>query len=105
MTIIQVQAPIINVKETNIDQFYDDLQDLLEQTPTKDVLFIIGDQNAKVGSQEIPGIIGKFGLEVQNKATQRLTEFCQENTLFTADTLFQQDKRQLYMWTSSDGQY
>ena len=73
MAVIRVQAPITNAKETNTDQFYEDLQDLLERTPTKDVLFITWDQNAKVGSQEIPGIIGKFGLEVQNKATQRLS--------------------------------
>ena len=81
----------------------EDLQDLLELTPNKDVLFIIGDWNAKVGSQEIPGIIDKFG--IQNEAGQRLIEFCQENTLVTANTLFQQHKRRLYTWTSPDGQY
>ena len=86
-------------------QFYEDLQDLLELTPQKDVLFIIGDWNAKVGSQEIPGVTGKFGLGVQNKAGQRLIEFCQENTLVIASTLFQQHKRRLYTWTSPDGQY
>ena len=82
---------------------YCSLQDLLEQTPKKDVFFIIGDWNAKVGSQEIPGITGKFGLGVQNEAGQRLTEFCQENTLVIANALFQQHKRRLYTWTSPDG--
>ena len=85
--------------------FYEDLQDLLELTPKKDVLFILGDWNAKVGSQEIPGITGKFGLGVQNEAEQRLTEFCQENALVIANTLFQKHKRRLYAWTSPDGQY
>ena len=83
----------------------EDLQDLLKLTPRKDVLFIIGDWNAKVGSQETPGLIGKFGLEVQNEAGQRLIEFCQENTLVIANTLFQQYKRRLYTWTSPDGQH
>ena len=81
------------------------LQDLLERIPNKVVLFIIGDWNAKVGSQEIPGVTGKFGLGVQNKAGQRLTEFCQENALVIANTLFQQHKRRLYTWTSPDGQH
>ena len=81
------------------------LQDLLELTPKKDVLFIIGDGNAKVGSQETPGVTGKFGLGVLNEAGQRLLEFCQENTLVIANTLFQQHKRRLYTWTSPDGQY
>ena len=85
--------------------FYEDLQDLLELTPKKDVLFIIGDWNVKVGSQEIPEVTGKFGLGVQNEAGQRLTEFCQENTLVIANTFFQQHKRQLYAWTSPSGQY
>ena len=85
--------------------FYEDLQDLLELTPKTDVLFIIGDWNAKVGSQEIPGVTGKFGLGVQNEAGQRLTEFYQKNTLVIANTLFQQHKRKLYTWTSPDGQY
>ena len=85
--------------------FYEDLQDLLELTAKKDVLFIIGDWNAKVGSQETPGVTGKFGLGVQNEAGQMLIEFCQENTLVIANTLFQQHKRQLYKWTSPDGQY
>ena len=82
-----------------------DLQDLLELTPKKDVLFIIGDWNAKVGSQEILGITGKFGLGVQNKAGQRLTEFCQENTLVIANTHFQQHRRRLYTWILPDGQH
>ena len=85
--------------------FYDDLQDLLELRPKKDALFITGDWNAKVGSQEIPGITGKFGLRVQNEADQRLTQFCQENTLVIANTLFQQHKRRLYAWISPDGQH
>ena len=86
-----------------VKRFYEDLQDLLELTPQKDVLFIIGDWNAKVGSQETHGVIGKFGLGVQNEAGQRLIEFCQENALVIANTLFQQHKR-LYTWTSLDGQ-
>ena len=85
-------------------KFYDDLQDLLELTPKKYVLFIIGDWNAKIGSQEIPGVTGKFGLGVQNEAGQRLIEFCQENALVIASILFQQHKRRLYTWTSLDGQ-
>ena len=85
--------------------FYEDLQDLLELIPPKDVLFIIEDWNAKVESQEIPEVIGKFGLGVQNETGERLTEFCQENALVIADTLFQQHKRQLYPWTSPDDQY
>ena len=84
---------------------YEDLQCLLELAPKNDVLFIIGDWSAKVGSQEMHGVTGKFGLGVQNEAGQRLTEFCQENALVIANTLFQQYKRQLYTWTSSDGQY
>ena len=86
-------------------KFYEDIQDLLELTPKKDVLFIIGDWNAKVGSQGIPGVTGKFGLGVQNEAEQRLTGFCQEDALVIANTLFQQQKRRLYTWTSPDGQY
>ena len=81
------------------------LQDLLELTPKKDILFIIGDLNAKVGSQKIPGVTGKFGLGIQNEAGQRLIEFCQMNALVIANTLFQQHKRRLYTWTSPDGQY
>ena len=93
ITVIQVCAPTTNIVEAEVKQFYKDLQDLLELTPKKDVLFIIGDWNAKVGSQEIPGVTGKFGLGVQNEAGQRLTEFCQENVLVTANNLFQQHKR------------
>ena len=85
--------------------FYEELQDLLEVTPKKDILFIIEDWNAKVGSQEIPGVTGKFGLGVQNEAGQRLTDFCQENMLVIANTLFQKYNRGLYTWTSSDSQY
>ena len=101
----QVYALTSNTEEAEVEQFYEDLQDLLELTPQKDVLFIIGDWNAKVGSQELPGVTGKFGLGVQNEACQRLTEFCQENALVIANTLFQQPKRRLYTWTSPDGQY
>ena len=103
ITVIQVYAPTTNAEEP--EQFYDDLQDLLELTPKKDVLCIIGDWTTKVGSQEISGVTGKFGLEVQNEAGQRLTDFCQENTLVIANTLFQQYKRRLYTWTSPDGQH
>ena len=103
--VIQVYASNTNVEEAEVERFYEDLQDLLELTPKKDVLFIVGDWNAKVGSQEIPGITGKFGLGVQNEAGQRLIEFCQENALVIANTLFQQHKRQHYTWTSQDGQY
>ena len=85
--------------------FYENLQDLLELTPKKEVLFIIGDWNAKIGSQETPWVTGKFCLEVQNEAGQRLIEFCQDNTLIIANTLFQQHKRRLYTWTSPDGQH
>ena len=104
ITVIQVYAPTSNTKETEVEWFYEDLQDLLELTPKKDVLFIIGDWNAKVGSQETCGITGKFGLGMQNKAGQRLIEFCQKNALVIADTLFQQRKRRLYTWASPDGQ-
>ena len=96
--VIQAYAPTSNAKEA--EQFYQDLQDLLELTPKKDVLLIIGDWNAKVGSQETPGVTGKFGVGVQNEAGQRLIEFCQENALVIANTLFQQHKRRLYTWTS-----
>ena len=88
-----------------VEWFYEDLQDLLEPTPKTDVFFIIGDWNAKVGSQETPGVTGKFGLGIQNEAGQRLIEFFQENALVIANTLFQQHKRRLYTWTSSDGQH
>ena len=96
ITVIQDYASTTNAKEAKVEWFYEDLQDLLELTPKKDVLFIIGDWNAKVGSQEIPGITGTFGLGVQNEAEQRLKEFCQENALVIANTLFQQHKRRLY---------
>ena len=99
ITVIQVYAPTTNAEEAEVEWFYDDLQDFLELTSKKDVLFIIGDWNAKVGSQEIPEVIRKFGLRVQNEAGQRLTEFCQENALVIANTLFQQHKRRLYTWT------
>ena len=89
---IQVYAPITNAAEVKVEWFYEDLQDLLELTPKRDVLFFIGDWNAKIGSQEIPGVTGKFGLGIQNEAEQRLTEFCKENTLVIANTLFQQHK-------------
>jgi len=94
--VIQVYVPTSNAEEAEVEWFYEDLQDLLELTPKKDVLFIIGDWNAKVGSQEIPGVTGKFGLGKQNEAGQRLIEFCQENALVIANTLFQQHKRRLY---------
>ena len=103
--VIQAYTPTSNTEEAEVEWFYEDLQDLLELTPKKDVLFIIGDWNAKVGSQETPGVTGKFGLEVQNEAGQRLIEFCQENALVIANTLFQQHKRRLYTWTSSDIQH
>ena len=93
ITIIQVYAPTSNTEEAEVEQFYEDLQDLLELTPKKDVLFIIGDWNAKVGSQEIPTVTAKFGLEVQNEAGQRLTEFCQDNPLVIENTIFQQHKK------------
>ena len=105
ITVIQVYASTSNAEEAEADQFYEDLQDLLELTPKKDVLFIIGDWNAKVGSQETPGVTGKFGLGMQNEAGQRLIEFCQEKALVIANTLFQQHKRRFYTWTSPDGQH
>ena len=94
-----------NTEEAEVERFYEDLQDLSELTPKRDVLFIIGDWNAKVGSQETPGVTGKFGLGMWNEAGQRLIEFCQENALVIANTLFQQHKRRLYIWTSPDGQH
>ena len=103
--VIQAYDPTRNAEEAEVERFYEDLQDFLELTPKKDVLFIIGDWNAKVRSQEIPGVIDKFGLGMQNEAGQRLTEFCQENALVIANTLFQQHKRILYTGTSPDGQY
>ena len=105
ITVSQVYAPTSNTEEAEVEQFYEELQDLLELTPKKDVLFIIGDWNAKVGSQETPGVTGKFGLGMRNEAGQRLIRFCQENALVIANTLFQQHKRRLYTWMPSDGQH
>ena len=102
--VIQVYSSRSNAEEAELEWFYEDLQDFLELTPKKDVLFIIGDWNAKVGSQETPGVTGKFGLGVRHEAGWRLIEFCQENALVIANTLFQQHKR-LYTWTSPDGQH
>ena len=97
ITVIQVYAPTSNAEEAEVEQLFEYLQDPLELTPPKDILFIIGDWNAKVGSQETPGVTCKFGLEIQNKAGQRLIEFCQENTLVRVNTLFQQHKRRLHV--------
>ena len=94
---MQVYGPTCNAEEAEVERFYEDLQDLLELTPKKDVLFILGDWNAKVGNQETPGITGKFGLGV--------IEFCQDHALVIANTLFQEHKLQLYTWTSPNGQY
>ena len=105
ITVIQVYAPTSNAEEAEIEWFYEDLQDLLELTPKKDVLFITGGWNANVGSQEIHGVTDKLGLGVQNEAGQRLIEFGQENTLVIANTLFQQHKRRFSIWTSPDGQH
>ena len=104
ITVIKVYDLTRN-EEAVVEGCCEDLQYLLELTPKKNVLFIIGDWNAKVGSQEIAEITGKFGLGVQNEAGQRLIEFCQGNALVIANTLFQQHKRRLYTWTSPDGQY
>ena len=104
ITVIQAYTPTSNAEEAEVERIYEDLQDLLELTPKKDVLFIIGDWNAKVGSQSLlPGVTGKFGFGVQNEAGQSLIEFRQENALVIANTLFQQHKRRLYTWTSPDG--
>ena len=105
ITVIQVYAPTSNSEETEVERFHEDLQDLLELTHKKGVLFTIGDWNAKVGSQETPGVTGKFGLKMRNEAGQRLIEFCQENSLVIANTVFQQHKRRLYTWTSPNGQH
>ena len=105
ITVIQVYSLTSNAEEAEVEWLYEDLQDLLELTPKKDVCFLIGDWNEKERSQETPGITGKFGLVVQNEAGQRLIEFCQENTLVIANTLFQQHKRRLCTWTSPDGQH
>ena len=103
--VIQVYAPTSNVEEAEVERFYEDLQDLLEVTPKKDVHFIIGDWNAQVGCQKTPGVTGKFGLGIWNKAGQKLIEFCQENARVIANNLFQQQKKRLYTWTSPDGQH
>ena len=106
ITVIQVYTPTSNTEEAEVEWFYEDLQDVVELTPPKDVLFIIGDWNAKVGSQKTPGVTGiPIGLGMRNEAGQRLIEFCQENALVIANTLFQQHKRRLYTWTSPDGQH
>ena len=102
ITVIQAYAPTSNTEEAEVERFYENLQDLLELTAKKDVIFIIGDWNAKIGSQETPGVTG---LGIWNEAGQRLIEFCQENALVIANTLFQQHKRRLYTWTSPDGQH
>ena len=105
ITVIQVYAPTSNAEDAEVERFYEDLQDLLELTPPKDVLFITGDWNGKVGSQETLGVTGKFGFGIRNEAGQRLIEFCQENILVIANALFQQHKRRLYTWISPDGQH
>ena len=105
ITAIQVYALTSNAEEAEVERFYEDLQDLLERTLKKYVLFIIGDWNAKVGSQETPGVTSEFGFGIQNEAGQTLIEFCQENVVVIANTLFQQHKRRLYTWTSPDGQH
>ena len=105
ITVIHVYAPTSNAEEAEVEWFYEDLQDLLELTPKKDVLFVIGDWNTKVGSQETPGVTGKFGLGIRNEARQRLMEFCQENALVIANTLFEQHERRLYTRTSPNGQH
>ena len=105
ITVIQVYIPTSNAEEAEVEQFCEDLQDLLELTPRKDVLFITGNWNSKGESQEIPGVTGAFGLGIQNEAGRRLIEFCQENALVIANTHFQQHKRRLYTWTSPDGQH
>ena len=102
--VIQVYVPTSNAEEAEVEWSSDDLQDLLELTPKKDVLFIIGDWNEKVGNQEIPGVTSKFGLGVQNEAGQSIIEFCKENALVVANTVFQQHKRRLCTWTLADGQ-
>ena len=103
--VIQVCAPTSNAEEAEVEWFYEDLQDLLKLTPKKDVLFMIGDWNAKVGSQETPGVIDKFGLGMRNEAEQRIIEYRQKNALVIANTLFQQHKRRFYTWTTPDGQH
>ena len=104
-TVIQAYAPTSNAEKAEVEWLYEDLQDLLELTPQKDVFFIIGDWDAKVGSQETPGVTGKFGFGIRNEAGQRLIEFCQDNALVIANTFFQQHNRRLYTWTSPDSQH
>ena len=103
--VIQASAPTSNTEEAEVEWFYEDLQDLLQIACKKDVLFFLGDWDAKVGSQETPGVTGKFGLGIHNEAGQRLIEFCQENAMVIANTLFQQHKRRLYTWALPDGQH
>ena len=105
ITVIQVYASTSNAEETEVEQFYEDLQDHLELTPQKDVLSIIGDWNAKVGGQETPGVTGKFGRGMRNEAVQRLIEFCQENALVIVNTFFQQHKKRLHTCKPADGQH
>ena len=105
ITVIQAYDPTRNAEEAEVERFYEDLQDLLELTPKTDVLFIIGDWSTKIGGQETPGVTGKFGLGIWNEAGQRLIEFCQENALVIANTLFQEHKRRFYTGTSPDGQH
>ena len=105
ITVIHIYALTSNVEEAESEWFYEGLQYLLELTPKKDALFIIRDWNAKVGSEEIPGVTGKFGPGVHNEACQRLTELCQDNALVIVNTLFQQHERKFYTSTSPDGQY
>ena len=105
ITVIQIYAPTRNAEETEVEWFFEDLQDLLKRTRKKDILFIIGDWNAKVGSQETLGLTGKFGIGMRIEAGQRLIEFCQQNALVIANTLFQQHNTRLYTWTSPDGQH
>ena len=105
ITVIQVYAPASNAEEAEVERCYEDLKDLLELTPKKDILFILGDWNAKVASQEMPGVTGKLGFGMWNEAGQRLIEFCQENALVIANTLFQLHRRRLYTWISPDGQH
>ena len=105
ITVIQVYAPTSNTEKLKLNGLWTPTRPFRSSTPKKDVLFIIGDWNAKVGGQETPGVIGKFGLGMRNEAGQRLIEFCQENALVIENTLFQQHKRRLYTWTSPDGQH
>ena len=105
ITVIQACDPTSKAEETAVEQLCEDLKDLLEWTPKKDALSIIGDRDGKAGSQETPGEADKFGLGVQNEVGQRLIEFCQENTLVIANTLFQQHKKRLYTWTPPGGQH